>query len=78
MITLIAGLLRLTLLVVFTFGFMVLFQHGPANYVANAEKELFGLQNWNGSYKAQAASPAKPAESATPPPAEVEVALPEN
>jgi hypothetical protein len=40
MTSLVALLVRLVLLVVFTFGFVVLFEHGPANYAANAKQDL--------------------------------------
>lgn len=45
MITLLALLIRLAVLAVFTFGFVVLFEHGPKNYVAHAQSELETLEN---------------------------------
>lgn len=37
-------LFKLVLLLVFTFGFLVLFQYGPSNFVDGAEKEAAWLQ----------------------------------
>lgn len=45
MITLIALLLRLALLAIFTLGFVVLFEHGPTNFVANAQSEIETLED---------------------------------
>ncbi len=39
MTTLVAFLLRLLLLAAFVFGFVVLFEHGPANFGDSAKKE---------------------------------------
>lgn len=36
-------LLRLVLFVVFTLGFVVLYEHGPENYVENAKQEILKL-----------------------------------
>jgi hypothetical protein len=40
MTSLVALLVRLILLVVFTFGFVVLYEHGVANYPANAKQDF--------------------------------------
>ena len=44
MIALIRKLFWLALFVVFTFGFVVLFEHGTQNFVQNAQVEVQGLQ----------------------------------
>ncbi len=76
MTSLLAGLIRLILLVVFTFAFMVLFQYGTTDYIANAQKELTHLQNWSLEYQKSKAS-AKSSDPSAQKPAEVDVALPE-
>lgn len=44
MIALIRKLFWFGLFLVATFGFVVLFEHGPANYVSNAKKEFEALK----------------------------------
>ena len=46
MIALLALLLRLVLLAVFTFGFVVLFEHGTKNYLDHAKADAVVLQHW--------------------------------
>lgn len=43
MISLLALLVRLIFLAVFTFGFVVLFEHGPAGFVQGAPQEWHSL-----------------------------------
>ena len=40
---LLSFLLRLVLFVVFTLGFVVLYEHGPSNYLENAKLEISKL-----------------------------------
>ena len=43
---LIRKLFWLVLFVVATFGFVVLFEHGPDNYLQNAQAEFETLKEW--------------------------------
>lgn len=46
MITLLALFLRLVVLAIFTFGFVVLFEHGTKNYLDHAKSDAIVLQHW--------------------------------
>lgn len=45
MISILVLLIRLALVAVFAFGFVVLFEHGPANYVDNAKRDFESLKS---------------------------------
>lgn len=67
MTTLIALVLRLALLLVFTFCFVVLYEHGTANFVANAKVEMGALK----AFLAKDDAKAEPAPAAAAPAAPV-------
>ena len=67
MITLLALILRLALLAVFTFGFVVLYEYGPANFSASAQTEWSALRDFAAALKASDPVPPSPLE--LPPPA---------
>ncbi|MFZ4683075.1 MAG: hypothetical protein ACOYMS_11275 [Terrimicrobiaceae bacterium] len=66
MITLLALILRLALLAVFTFGFVVLYEHGPAHFAASAKTEWSALRAFAVSPKS---SDPVPQSTPEPPPA---------
>jgi hypothetical protein len=68
MITLLALLLRLALLAVFTFGFVVLYEHGPADFSASAKKEWSALREFAASQKASDPVPPSTPELPSPTP----------
>jgi hypothetical protein len=45
MISLLSLFIRLTFLAVFTFLFVVLFEHGPENYLANVREDFAHLKD---------------------------------
>lgn len=53
---LLSFLLRLVLFVVFTLGFVILFEHGPENYLENAKMELTKLGSEVGMVEAPSGS----------------------
>lgn len=80
MTTLIALGLRLVLLAAFTFVFVVLFEHGSANFGENAKKEWELFLNFTRSFSSSSAenppAPApEPAPVATPAPTPEPVAV---
>jgi len=73
MIGLLALLVRFILLAVFTFGFVVLFEHGPAEYPDNAVVEwrhFVGFVQERAGLKAPEAAPITPTPAAPIAPAE--------
>jgi hypothetical protein len=72
--TLLSVVLRLVLLAVFTFGFVVLFEHGPAKFSDGAKTEWNALLFFVGSVLSRqenAPSPAATQPGATPAPTPV-------
>lgn len=60
---------RIALLAIFTFGFLVLFEYGPASCRAGARAEWKHLVNWSGQFLPMGGSAAeKPLQSASPTP----------
>ena len=70
MITLLALLLRLVLLLVFTFGFVVLYEHGPAGFATGLATEAGKLVTdfTKGTVKTETEVRSVPAESPAPTP----------
>gem|GEM_PF-1433847 len=74
MITLLALILRLVVLAVFTFGFVVLFEHGTKNYLDHAKDDAVVLQQWveaklgSGMTKSAPPAPSSPEPSSSPEP----------
>jgi hypothetical protein len=61
---LLAVVLRLVLLAVFTFGFVVLFEHGPAKFSEGAKTEWNALLFFVGSVLSKQERPSAPAVAA--------------
>lgn len=75
MTTLVAFFLRLLVLAAFVFGFVVLFEHGSANYGENAKKEWETFVAFVQEKASASPQPAAtPAPVATPTPAPTPVA----
>jgi hypothetical protein len=77
MITLLALILRLALLAVFTFGFVVLYEHGPANFSASAKTEWNALRDFAASLKASDPAPQPTPEPPPPTPEPTPAPTPE-
>jgi hypothetical protein len=76
--TLLSFVLRLVLLAVFTFGFVVLFEHGPAKFSDGVKTEWNALLFFVGSVlsRQEKAPPATTQPAATPAPTPVSGASP--
>lgn len=79
MTTLIAFGLRLALLAALTFGFVVLFEYGPANYAENAKKEWTAFLAFTRGLSAESepAPTPQPTPESTPAPVPVPEPTPE-
>jgi hypothetical protein len=76
MTTLLALLLRLVIFAVLTFGFVVLFEHGPSNYVENIPVEFNAFKSYVSAKLSQESAPA-PTPTPTPTPAPTPEPTPE-